>query len=88
LSTWQQARTQQTHSVELRQAYERVLAGASVRSRHLEVGAGNWVHLLEKGAGPPVVLIHGTGSSAGFLLPLLNELHGVHGWPPTGPGRA
>jgi pimeloyl-ACP methyl ester carboxylesterase len=87
LSTWQQARTQQTHSVELRQASERVLAGASVRSRHLEVGAGNRVHLLEKGAGPPVVLIHGTGSSAGFLLPLLNELHGVHAMAPDRPGQ-
>jgi pimeloyl-ACP methyl ester carboxylesterase len=87
LSTWQQARTQQTHSVELRQAYERVVAGASVRSRHLEVGAGNRVHLLEKGAGPPVVLIHGTGSSAGFLLPLLNELHGVHAMAPDRPGQ-
>ena len=56
--------------------YERLLAGASVRSRHVEVGAGSRVHLLEKGAGPPVVLLHGTGNPAGFL-PLLNELHGV-----------
>jgi hypothetical protein len=70
----QQERTQQTHSVEVRQVYERVLAGASVRSRHLEVGAGGRVHFLETGAGTPVVLLHGTGNSAGFLLPLLNEL--------------
>jgi pimeloyl-ACP methyl ester carboxylesterase len=53
-----------------------VLAGASVRSRYVEV-AGDRVHLLEKGAGPPVVLLHGTGNSAGFFLPLLNELEGV-----------
>ena len=46
-----QARTQQTHSVEVRQVYERVLAGASVRRRYVEVGAGNRVHLLEIGTG-------------------------------------
>jgi pimeloyl-ACP methyl ester carboxylesterase len=76
MSGRQQARKQQTHSAEVRQVYERVLAGASVRSRYVEV-AGYRVHLLEKGAGPPVVLLHGTGNSAGFFLPLLNELEGV-----------
>ena len=76
MSGQQQARKQQTHSAEIRQVYERVLAGASVRSRYVEV-AGDRVHLLEKSAGPPVVLLHGTGNSAGFFLPLLNELEGV-----------
>ncbi len=87
MSRRRQARTQQTHSVEVRQVYERVLAGGSVRSRHVEVGAGGRVHLLEKGAGPPVVLIHGTGISAGLLLPLLNELHGVRAMAPDLPGQ-
>ena len=76
MSGQQQARKQQTHSAEVRQVYERVLAGASVRSRYIEV-AGDRVHLLEKSVGPPVVLLHGTGNSAGFFLPLLNELEGV-----------
>ena len=76
MSGQRRARKQQTHSAEVRQVYERVLAGASVRSRDVEV-AGDRVHLLEKGAGPPVVLLHGTGNSAGFFLPLLNELEGV-----------
>lgn len=86
MSRQQLARTQQTHPVEVRRVYERVLAGSSVRSRHVEVGAGGQVHLLEKGAGPPVVLLHGTGNSAGFLLPLLNELNGVHALAPDLPG--
>jgi pimeloyl-ACP methyl ester carboxylesterase len=86
MSRQQQARTRQTHSVEVRQVYERVLAGASVRGSYVEVGAGNRIHLLEKGAGPPVVLLHGTGNSAGFLLPLLNELHGVRVLAPDLPG--
>ena len=86
MSRQQLARTQQTHSVEVRQVYERVLAGSPVRSRHVEMGAGGRVHLLEKGAGPPVVLLHGTGNPAGFLLPLLNELHGVRAIAPDLPG--
>jgi pimeloyl-ACP methyl ester carboxylesterase len=75
MSRQQQGRKQQTHSAEVQHVYERVLAGASVRSRYVEA-AGDRVHLLEKGAGPPVIL-HGTGNSAGFFLPLLNELEGV-----------
>ena len=82
----QLAPTQQAHPVEVRRVYERVLAGSSMRSRHVEVGAGGRVHLLEKGAGPPVVLLHGTGNSAGFLLPLLDELHGVRAMAPDLPG--
>lgn len=86
MSRRHQARTQQAHSVEVRQVYQRLLAGASVRSRSVEVGAGGRVHLLEKNAGPPLVLLHGTGTSAGFFMPLLNELHGVRVLAPDLPG--
>jgi pimeloyl-ACP methyl ester carboxylesterase len=86
MSSRPQVRTQQPHSAEIRQVYERLLAGASVSSRHVEVDAGNRVHLLEQGAGPPVVLLHGTGNPAGFLLPLLHELHGVRAIAPDRPG--
>jgi pimeloyl-ACP methyl ester carboxylesterase len=82
----QLTRTEQTHPVEVRQVYERVLAGSSVRGRPVEVGAGGRVHLLEKGEGPPVVLLHGTGNAAGFLLPLLHELQGVRAIAPDLPG--
>ncbi len=75
------------HSAEVRQVYERVLAGTSVRSRYVEVGAGNRVHLLEIGTGPPVVLLPGGGGSAGFFLPLLNELRGVRALAPDRPGQ-
>ncbi len=86
MSTRQQPRTKQTHSAEVRQVYERVLAGSSVRSRYVEVG-GDRVHLLEKGAGPPVVLLPGGGGTAGFFLPLLNELQGVRALAPDRPGQ-
>jgi pimeloyl-ACP methyl ester carboxylesterase len=81
-----QMRTQQPHSAEIHQVYERLLAGGPVRSRQLEVDGGHRVHLLEHGAGPPVVLLHGTANPEGFLLPLLRELHGVHGIAPDRPG--
>jgi pimeloyl-ACP methyl ester carboxylesterase len=86
MSSRPQAPTQLPQSAEMRQVYERLLAGASVRSRHVEVDGGNRVHLLEAGAGPPVVLLHGTGNPAGFLLPLLDQLHGVHAIAPDRPG--
>jgi pimeloyl-ACP methyl ester carboxylesterase len=85
MSSRPQARTHQPHSAEIHQVYERLLAGAAVGSRHVEV-AGGRVHLLEHGGGPPVVVLHGTGNPAGFMLPLLRELHGVHAVAPDLPG--
>jgi len=85
-SRQRQARTRQAHSVDVRHWYERALAEASVQGRTIEGGAGGQVHVLEKGAGPPVVLIHGSGVAAGFFLPLLNELHGVRALAPDRPG--
>jgi pimeloyl-ACP methyl ester carboxylesterase len=76
-----------SHPVEVRQVYDRLLAGATVRSSYVEVGTGSRVHLLEKGGGPPVVLLHGSGAPAGFLLPLLDKLHGVRAIAPDLPGR-
>ena len=78
MSGRQETRERDAHSAEVRQVYERVLAGASVRGRYVELGSGNHAHLLEKGDGPPVVLLHGTGNTAGFFRPLLDELDGVH----------
>jgi pimeloyl-ACP methyl ester carboxylesterase len=74
------------HSVEARDVYERVLAGASIQSRYLDVG-GRRVHVLEKGAGSPVVLLHGTGINAAFFLPLLNRLEGIRAIVPDRPGQ-
>lgn len=74
------------HRAEVGQAYERVLAGTSVGGRVVEV-AGNRVHLLEIGTGPPLVLLHGGGGSGGFFLPLLNELRGVRALAPDRPGQ-
>jgi 2-hydroxy-6-oxonona-2,4-dienedioate hydrolase len=82
-----ESHAQDTNSVEVRQVYERMLAGASVRGRDVGVGAGGRVHLLEAGSGSPVLLLHGTGDAAGIFLPLLNELQGVRALAPDLPGR-
>jgi hypothetical protein len=84
----QQTRTRHAHSVEIRQVYERVLAGTSVRSRAVELGAAGRVHLLESGGGKPVVLLHGTGNPAGFLARCWRSSTGSTRSPPTDLGWA
>jgi pimeloyl-ACP methyl ester carboxylesterase len=75
-----------THPIAIRRWYDHVLEDGSVRSRTVAVPARGRVHLLEKGAGTPVVLLHGSGVAAGFFLPLLNELEGVRALAPDLPG--
>lgn len=87
MSRRQRGRTHRTHPAEVERAYARVLAGGPVSSRYVDVGDRHRVHLLETGAGPPVVLVHGTGSPAGFFLPLLRELEGVRAISPDRPGQ-
>jgi pimeloyl-ACP methyl ester carboxylesterase len=78
--------TSGVHSAEVQQVYERVLAGSPVGDRYVSHGAGGRVHVLEQGSGRPVVILHGTGDPAGFLLPLLEALHGVRVIAPDRPG--
>ncbi len=47
------------------------------RGRHLELGSGRRVHVLEAGDGTPVLFLHGSGTDARSLLPLLPHLDGV-----------
>lgn len=76
----------QTHPMAIRRWYDHVLAGGPVRSRTIAVPGHSRVHLLEQGAGTPVVLLHGSGVAAGFFLPLLNELEDVRALAPDLPG--
>lgn len=81
-----QQRAKRSHSPDVRRWYEQALDGGSVRSRTVEVRDGGQAHLLEKGAGRPLTLLHGSGVAAGFLLPLLNELEGIRALAPDLPG--
>lgn len=65
------------HPDDAREAYERILADAQVGHRYLETRSGRRVHLVEAGEGPPVVLLHGGGTSSLSHLPLLAHLDGM-----------
>ena len=76
----------QASSRPLRQWYDRLLSGTAIADRTVTVPGAGRVHLLEAGVGPPVVMLHGSGLTAGFFLPLLRELHGVRVLAPDLPG--
>jgi pimeloyl-ACP methyl ester carboxylesterase len=59
------------------EANDRMLAGSQVSDRQVELASGRRVHILERGEGPPLVLLHGTGTSSLSWLPLLEPLSGV-----------
>lgn len=82
----QQTLSQRTHSADMGTWYRGLLAESSVSSCRVEVPGGGGVHLLEKGVGRPLVLVHGTGTTAGFFLPLLEEMEGVRALAPDRPG--
>jgi pimeloyl-ACP methyl ester carboxylesterase len=65
------------HPDEVREVYERILADAGIGHRYIETRSGRRVHLVESGEGPPVVLLHGGGTSSMSHLPLLVHLEGV-----------
>lgn len=65
------------HPDEVREVYERILATARVGHRYIETRSGRRVHLIEAGDGPPVVLLHGGGTSSLSHLSLLAHLQGV-----------
>lgn len=67
---------------------ERIVAGTTVRSRRVVTSSGDGVHVLETAAAShPAVVLHGTGIAAGFLMPLLEKLDGVHALAPDLPGQ-
>lgn len=66
-----------THPDEVTTAHNRVLNGAAVRSRRVEIAPGRHLHVIEAGDGPPLVLLHGSGPTAMLFLPLLERLRGV-----------
>lgn len=74
------------HPEGVREVYERILADAGVGHRYLETRPGRRVHLVETGQGPPVVLLHGGGTSSLSHLSLLAHLEGVRAINPDRPG--
>jgi pimeloyl-ACP methyl ester carboxylesterase len=75
-----------THPDEVRAVYRRILERAPVRARHVEVGSGRQMHVIEAGEGPPAVLLHGSGTSSISFLSLLERLDGIRGIAVDRPG--
>jgi pimeloyl-ACP methyl ester carboxylesterase len=65
------------HPANVRDVYERILADKPVRHRQIEIRSGRHVNLIEAGEGPPVVLLHGSGTSSISHLPFLEHLKGA-----------
>jgi pimeloyl-ACP methyl ester carboxylesterase len=65
------------HSEEVVAVHQRILGASPARSRHIEVRSGRRVHVIEAGAGPPVLLLHGSSTSSLSVLPLLERVEGV-----------
>jgi pimeloyl-ACP methyl ester carboxylesterase len=64
------------HPAEVITAHRSVLDDSGAQHRYIDVD-GRQVHLIELGQGPPLVLLHGTNTSALLLHPLLERLDGV-----------
>ncbi|MFP5331933.1 MAG: alpha/beta fold hydrolase [Acidimicrobiia bacterium] len=56
---------------------QRQLADRAALAERFIGARGRRVHVLEAGEGHPLVMIHGTGNSGLFLLPLVERLEGV-----------
>lgn len=56
---------------ELSAVHDAVLAAWGVSHRFVEAVAGEHVHVLEHGDGPPLVILHGSGPTSLQLLPLV-----------------
>jgi pimeloyl-ACP methyl ester carboxylesterase len=64
-------------SDETLEVHERMLEASPARSRHIDDGSGRRVHVIEAGAGPPVLILHGSNTSSLSILPLLDHLEDV-----------
>lgn len=74
------------HNGELASLYDRILGGMSAKARQIDV-QGRQVYIVEKGDGPPLVLIHGTGNSSFFFKPMIDNLENVRAFIPDRPGQ-
>lgn len=75
-----------THPAEVGRTYEQFLKESPAEGRFIEIDGGHKIHVVEAGAGPPVVMLHGTGAAAYTHLPLLEHLEGVRAIIPDRPG--
>jgi pimeloyl-ACP methyl ester carboxylesterase len=75
-----------THPVAVARIHERILEESSATGKYIGIGSGHKIHVIEAGAGPPLVYLHGGRAAAHTFLPVLDHLEGVHTIVPDRPG--
>jgi pimeloyl-ACP methyl ester carboxylesterase len=66
------------HPDEVNELFDRLLRTSPATGRHVELASGRQVHVIEAGAGDPLVMLHPGGTSSLLFLPLIERLTGVH----------
>lgn len=78
--------TEATHTAEVSDVYERIVQASSLEAKHIAIGDGSDIHVLEAGEGAPLFYLHGSGAAAHTALPFVEPMEGVHTIAPDRPG--
>jgi pimeloyl-ACP methyl ester carboxylesterase len=65
------------HSDEAQELFDRMLESSPATGRHVELASGRRAHVVEAGAGDPLVMLHSGGTSSLLFLPLIERLTGL-----------
>jgi pimeloyl-ACP methyl ester carboxylesterase len=65
------------HPDEVNELFDRLLQASPATGRHIELASGRQAHVIEAGAGDPLVMVHPGGQSALLFLPLIARLTGL-----------
>jgi pimeloyl-ACP methyl ester carboxylesterase len=65
------------HPDEVHEVFDRVLRASPATGRYVELASGRQAHVVEAGAGGPLVMMHPGGTSSLLFLPLIERLTGL-----------
>jgi pimeloyl-ACP methyl ester carboxylesterase len=65
------------HPDEASELFDRLLRASPATGRHVELASGRQAHVVEAGAGDPLLLVHPGGTSSLVFLPLIEHLTGL-----------
>jgi pimeloyl-ACP methyl ester carboxylesterase len=65
------------HSNEFSELFDHLLESSPAAGRHVELESGRRAHVIEAGAGDPLVMLHSGGTSSLLFLPLIERVTGL-----------
>ena len=65
------------HPDDVNELFDRLLESSPATGRHVELASGRRAHVIEAGAGDPLVMLHTGGTSSLLFLPLIERLTGL-----------